>query len=770
MSDTQVLSRKTLSSDLMAGVVVCLVATPLCVGIAAVSNAPPFSGLISGVVGGLLVGLVSKSHTSVSGPAVGLTALIAGMVGQLHSFEAFLLAVVIAGLLQMLLGVVRMGSIAGFFPYSVIRGLLAAIGVILVLKQIPHVLGHDTDPEGEMSFSQPDHENTLSEIAAIVGDLQVGSAIIGITSVAILMAWKYSQKLKAIKIPAPLIVIAFGIVLNLIFRATGSSLAIGETHLVNVPVAKDFLGFWSFWNHPNFSQLSNPAIYTAAVTIAVVASMESLLNTVAMDKLDRHQRTSPLNDELIAQGVGNVVVGLIGGLPITSVVVPSAVHVESGGQTKLVAITHGILLLTVVALVPGWLNLIPISCLAAILLVVGLELTKPVLIRQMWSEGRYQFLPFVATVIAIVLTDLFVGVLAGLGFSVAFILLANLKRPINHVVEKHLGDEVQHIELANQVSFLNRPALMSALDTVPRGGHVLLDAQQTVYIDPDILSVIREYKDRTAPVRNIKVSLRGFRERYHLPDEIHYHDWSTRDVQGQLTSRQVLDILIEGNLRFQTGRRLNRDLSRQLHGTADGQHPLAVVLSCIDSRSPAEMIFDLGLGDIFNARVAGNVISPKVLGSMEYGCAVAGAKLLVVMGHTRCGAVSAAIKLSGCTTSIEEATGCQHLAPIVHDIQLSIDPDQPAPEHDAPTSQKDDFVNAVARCNVLLAVSAIQQQSRTIRELIEQGRVALVGAMYDITTGQIEFFTDQAIGLTAPVEVRSEETRRGVEHSKAVAH
>ena len=345
-----------------------------------------------------------------------------------------------------------------------------------------------------------------------------------------------------------------------------------------------------------------------------MASLETLLNLEAVDKIDPRQRTSPPSRELLAQGIGNVVAGLVGGLPVTSVIVRSSVNINAGGRTKLAAIVHGVLLLVSVVLLPAWLNLIPLSCLAAILLVTGVKLASPALVKQMWDEGRYQFVPFAVTVVAIVLTDLLIGVLIGLAVSIGFILSSNVRRPIRRIVEKHLGGEVVRIELANQVSFLNRAALVRALDEVPRGGHVLLDAQSTDYIDPDVLDLIRDFKEQTAPARGVEVSLLGFRSKYQLQDQTQYVDYSTRELQSALTPQQVLQILKDGHERFRTGRRLTRDLGRQVNATADGQHPLAVVLSCIDSRTPAELIFDLGVGDIFSVRIAGQHHQPEGAG------------------------------------------------------------------------------------------------------------------------------------------------------------
>jgi carbonic anhydrase/SulP family sulfate permease len=473
-----------------------------------------------------------------------------------------------------------------------------------------------------------------------------------------------------------------------------------------------------------------------------VASLETLLNLEAVDKLDPQQRTSPPSRELLAQGIGNVTAGLIGGLPITSVIVRSSVNINAGGKTKLAAIIHGGFLLVSVALLPVWLNMIPLSCLAAILVVTGVKLASPALVKQMWGEGRYQFAPFALTVVAIVLTDLLVGILIGLTVSAGFILYSNMRQPIRRFVEQHLGGDVVHIELANQVSFLNRAALSKVLDEVPRGGDVLLDAQSTDYIDPDVLGLIRDFKQHTGPARGVAVSLLGFRSQYALDDQTQYVDYSTRELQAAVTPKQVLQILQDGHERFRTGRRLTRDLGRQVLATGGGQHPLAVVLSCIDSRTPAELVFDLGLGDIFSIRIAGNVTSRKVLASAEYGCAVAGAKVILVMGHTRCGAVTAAVNLIGDVRTPADATGCQHLEHIVNDIQQSTDPIACRGAKEAPVAEKQSFVDAVARRNVLRVVERMRKQSQTLDGLVREGRIVIVGAMYDVVTGEIEFLVE----------------------------
>ncbi len=750
MATTPEIPSLTRVRDLTAGLVVFLVALPLCLGIALGSGAPLFSGLLAGIIGGILVGAISGSQVSVSGPGNTLMVIVATQIATLGSFEAFLLALVLAGVIQIALGAARLGFLAAYFPSSVIKGLLAAIGIILVLKQVPHLLGHSADPEGDMAFQQHDHANTFSELLRMVDHIHPAAIVIGLGSLALLISWTRFRPLKQSIVPAPLVVVLFGVSLGFVFGQLGGTWALEPSNFVQVPVADSLAGFLGFLRWPDFSQWSNPAVYRAGLTIAAVASLETLLNLEAADKIDPQQRTSPPSRELLAQGVGNVAAGLIGGIPVTSVIVRSSVNINAGSRTKLATIIHGLLLLVSVALFPVWLNAIPLPCLAAILLVTGIKLVSPNLVRQMWNEGRYQFVPFVLTVTAIVLTDLLIGVLIGLAVSLGFILNSNLRRPIRRFVEKHLGGDVLHIELANQVSFLNRAALLKILDAVPRGGKVLLDAQDTDYIDPDILDLLRDFNEKTAPARGVEVSLLGFRRKYQLKDRVQYVDYSTRDLQSQLTPQQVLQILTDGHERFRTGQRLTRDLGRQVRATSGGQHPLAVILSCIDSRTPTELIFDMGVGDSFSIRIAGNVLSRKVLGSLEYACAVAGAKLILVMGHTRCGAVTAAVELACSSETAAQATGCQHLEPIVQAIQQSVDLNTCQRLAQLSAAEKETFVNEVARGNVARVTETLIRESQTLSHLHQEGRVAIIGAIYDVVTGEIEFLPHADACVVAP--------------------
>lgn len=738
------LSVPSLFRDFTSSIVVFLVALPLCLGIALASGAPLFSGLLAGIVGGIVVGSLSGSHTSVSGPAAGLTAVVAAQIANLGTFDAFLLAVVVGGIIQIGLGIARAGALSAFFPSSVIKGLLAAIGVILMLKQIPHLLGHDSDPEGEMSFSQPDEHNTFSELFTLFeGEFHRGAAVIGLLSIALLVLWNRIKPLKNTGVPGPLVVVLAGVGFQFLFARFGSEWAIGASHLVQIPVAETLTDMWGFLTFPDFTQWSNPAVYIAGVTIAVVASLETLLNLEATDKLDTKRRSSPPSRELWAQGCGNVACGLIGGIPVTSVIVRSSVNVSSGANSKASSISHGFLLMICVGLFPIYLNMIPLAALAGILLVTGFKLASPALFRQMWAEGRYQFAPFMITLVSIVFTDLLIGILIGLAVSVAFILNSSLRSPIRRVVETHIDGDVIHIELSDQVSFLNRAALDKVFNEAPAGSNFLIDASESDYIDPDVLSLIRDFKKSIGPAHGISVSLRGFKDKYQMHDDIQFADYSTRELQDRITPQQVLSILQEGNKRFHTGKRISRDFSRQVLATSGGQSPLAVVLSCIDSRVPAELVFDLGIGDIFSVRVAGNIVGTKSIGSIEYGVAVARAKVVLVLGHTRCGAVTSSVELLDAKQDVEEASGCPNLHSIVNEIQQCVEGDECNGINELSPDAKEACIDGIAKKNVLRTMHEVVDRSYALQKAVDAGDLIVAGALYDVKSGVIEFYTDE---------------------------
>jgi len=740
-------SRSPIIADLSAGLVVFLVALPLCLGVALASNAPLFAGILSGIVGGIVVGILSRSHTSVSGPAAGLTAVVAAQIVALGSFESFLLAVALAGVLQIALGLLRAGAIADFVPGSVIKGLLAAIGLILILKQLPHLIGHDANPLGALAFEDPDHENTVSELLHLFQHVHLGSALIGAVSILILLIWDRVQPLKKSLVPGPLVVVLAAVGLNTLLAGWGDRWSVGIKHLVQVPVADSFADFWGFLQWPDFTAIANPKVLMAAVTVALVASLETLLNLEAVDKIDPQKRISPPNRELIAQGIGNLTAGLIGGLPVTSVIVRSSVNINAGGRTKLATIIHGSLLLICVGSLATWLNQIPLSCLAAVLIMTGLKLASPKLFRQMWREGYNQFLPFGVTVVAILLTDLLVGILIGLAFGIVFILRSNLRRPLRQIQEKHLGGDVLRIELAQQVSFLNRVALSRALGSVPAGGHVLIDARDSDYIDADVLDLILEYRDEIAPARGVQVSLIGFKDHYEqLDDHVQFADYSTRELQTSLTPEQVVKILQDGNDRFVRGKPLVRNLKRQLQATANARHPIAAVLSGASSRTPLEMIFDMGLGDLFCVRVTGNMVSEAVLGSLEYACVACGAKLILVLGHCNSEIVRIAIETLHTPNSITETAGCANVTPIITAIQESIQADEAATWAHLPLPEKNQHINTVYRRHLDRVRQQILAASATLNRLVTAGDVEIRVGMYDVATGMVDVVASQQEG------------------------
>jgi carbonic anhydrase len=732
---------RALTSDLVAGLVVALVALPLCLGIAHASGAPLLAGLVSGILAGLLVSWLSGSQTSVSGPAAGLTAVVLSQIQQVGTFEAFLVAVIVGGVVQVGMGLCRLGVLSLFVPSTIIKGLLAAIGVILILKQIPHAIGHDPDFEGDFAFKQEDHLNTFTEISEALTKIHPGAAFVGIVSIGFLILWEKSRLRKSV-IPAPLIVAIFGVLAKLFFDRIGQGWSIESTHLVQVPVV-EHLGAWRDTLHfPDFSQAMRPGVYVAGVTIAIVASLETLLNLDATDKLDPKKRDSPPNRELIAQGVGNICAGLLGGLPMTSVIVRSSVNINAGARSRRSAFFHGLFLLFSILFVPKLLNLLPLSALAAILVTTGLKLAPLSLVRKMWKEGAAQFIPFATTVLAIVFTDLLLGILIGLGVSALFILRSNFKRPFLAAEERYVGGDVVRFRLADQLSFLNKAALVQALHSVPERSQIVLDARSTDYIDADILEFIKEFRDQIAPAKQIHLTLMGFSERFQIDDQVEHVDVTTSEARATLTPADVLRTLREGNQRFVRDRRLQRGAVSQINLTAQGQFPIAVTLSCIDSRTSVELLFDQGLGDVFSIRIAGNVADDKVLASIEYATLVAGAKLIVVLGHTSCGAVTAACNAALAVGGLPVAD-CPHLPSITdligQAIDVELDPERPSQPLDPV------FIDQVARRSVELTMEFIRRECPTIIERVDEGSIGLLGGMYDVRTGSVRFFGDEAL-------------------------
>ncbi|MEO6327614.1 MAG: SulP family inorganic anion transporter [Ginsengibacter sp.] len=520
-----------LKSDLPSGLVVFLVALPLCLGISLASGAPFFSGLISGIIGGIVIGSLSGSRFSVSGPAAGLAALVLAAITNIGAFDLFLCAVLIAGILQILLSIAKLGGIASYFPSSVIKGLLTSIGILIIAKQIPHAVGYDKDSRGILTeFGTEDWHELFQPLQHI----NVGALVICVVAIIIMLIWERPFIKKRIKfIPGALVAVVVGILINEIFKATGSPLAVSETHLVQIEAAKSAVDFFSFFTLPDFSGFLNSKVIVTGFMIAIIASLETLLSIEAIDNLDPQRNVTNTNRELLAQGIGNSVAGLIGGLPITSVIVRSSANLHAGAKSKLSTIFHGLLLLVCVITIPGLLNYIPLAALAAILLLTGYKLCRLSVFSGIIKNGKYQYIPFFVTVLVIIGIDLLglykslkgegllIGVIAGLITGCGAILHGNLKNSYFFHNEKHQQDDVIKIRLSEEVSFLNKAAIRQTLDHIPQRATVIIDASHTDYIDFDVLELIKEFRDIKAPLKNISCQLKGFKEKYQIENQLH---------------------------------------------------------------------------------------------------------------------------------------------------------------------------------------------------------------------------------------------------------
>jgi carbonic anhydrase len=711
--------------DLPASIVVFLVALPLCLGVALASGAPLLSGVLAGIVGGIVVGFISQSHTSVSGPAAGLAAVVLSAILQLKDFDVFLLAVVIAGIIQLVAGIAKGGFIANYIPSNVIKGLLAAIGIILILKQIPHAVGFDRDNEDDFTFFQKDGENTFSELMSIFKYFSWGAIVISFISIVVMIYWDKTPLKKMKFFPASLFVVILGVALNALFTKFFPTLVIEQEHLVKIP---NFDGFSSLITLPNFKSIGNYHVWVVAFTIAIVASLETLLNLEAVENLDPHKRQASPNRELVAQGIGNILSGLIGGIPVTSVIVRSSVNINAGAESKMSTIIHGFFLLISILLLAPILNLIPLASLACILLLTGYKLAKVGLFKSMYSKGLNQFIPFVATILAIVFTDLLIGVLIGLAISIFYILKSNFKNPFVLQKETLYLDETMRLELPNQVSFLNKASIKDTLWNAPSNTKVVIDASYSDFIDNDVLEIIEDFRSTVSKEKGIKLNIVGLQKHYNIKDELQFVNVVDKASQQKLLPNDILDILKAGNQRFVSGKWAEKYLKQQVNATSLGQNPFAIVLSCIDSRTTTEHIFDLGLGDIFSVRIAGNILNEDILGSMEFGIHEVGVKLLVVLGHTKCGAIIGAcnnVKLGNLTTLLEK------VKPAI-DNEQSITQNRDGSNHE--------FVNKVAVQNVFNTIERIRKESSIIAEQEQLGSIKIIGGLYNVETGVVNFY------------------------------
>lgn len=509
--------------DLPASLVVYLVALPLCLGVAFASTDVKgidglpniFSGIIAGMVGGIVVGALSGSRLGVSGPAAGLITIVAGAIATLGSFEGLILAVFLSGLIQIAAGYLKAGVIGHYFPSSVIKGMLAAIGLTLILKEIPHILGYDKDPMGQMDFINQDGHNTFSELMYAYQYVSPGAVIIGLISLAILILFDkpFMKKIAVFTyLPGALFVVALGILINYSYHWFAPEWQMTGEHVVNLPIAHSLNDFFGFFRTPDFSLLSNPNIYIVAFTLAIVGSLESLLSVEATDKLDPMKFVTPTNRELKAQGVGNMVSGLIGGIPITQVIVRSSANINAGGKSKLSAIMHGFILIATVIAIPDILNMIPLASLGAILLMVGYKLSKIGLYKSMYRLGWEQFLPFIITIIVVLLTDLLKGIIFGMIVAVFFILRKNYKNNYAREISEVDGKQTIRIILSEEVTFLNKGSIIQTLNNLPENSRVIIDGSKCNEIDYDVLEAIEEFKNFGAHEKGIEFGTINIRQ------------------------------------------------------------------------------------------------------------------------------------------------------------------------------------------------------------------------------------------------------------------
>jgi MFS superfamily sulfate permease-like transporter len=526
------LSFKYLKNDLPAGLVVFLVALPLCLGISLASGAPFFSGLISGIIGGTVIGLLSGSKLSVSGPAAGLAALVLAAITNIGEFNLFLCAVFIAGMIQFGMGLAKLGGIANYFPSSVIKGMLTSIGILIIAKQIPHAVGYDRDEKGNLTELVPFGNEDWHELLKPLQHIEVGVFVICLTSILIMLLWERPFIKSRFKyLPGALVAVIVSILLNQVFLASGSSLAVMPEHLVQIRAASSTSEFFSFFTLPDFNGFLQSKVIVTGIMIAIIASLETLLSIEAIDAMDPERNVTNTNRELFAQGIGNMVAGLIGGLPITSVIVRSSANLHSGAKSNLSAVFHGILLLVCVISIPSLLNLIPLSSLAAILLLTGYKLCKISVFKEVYQNGKYQSIPFLVTVAVIIGIDLLglypplrgegllVGVVAGLITASGAILHGNLRNSYNFHTARNGNQDIFQIQLAEELSFLNKASIRETLNDIPEGSTVIIDGSATKYIDYDVLEIIKEFRDIQAPLRQITCTLIGFKDHYQIEEQ-----------------------------------------------------------------------------------------------------------------------------------------------------------------------------------------------------------------------------------------------------------
>lgn len=727
--------------DIPAGIVVFLVALPLCLGIALACGAPLISGLISGIIGGIVIGSISQSDISVSGPAASLTAVVLIALQELDSFEVFLLALFIGGLIQLVIGILKAGIIADYMPTSIIKGLLAAIGIILIISQVPYALGVELDKSRLLNYSENFFIGVQERTLLVFRSLSPGAIVLSAISILIMVYWDKTV-LKRIKLlPPSLFVVFLGVILNLFFKYFIPSLYLDGVHLVNIPKVEKLSSFFTF---PDFSYIDNVQVWTYAFTIAIIASIASLLAIEAADNLDPHKRRSPPNRELVAQGIGNTLAGLLGGIPITSVIVRSSVNIEAGAETRLSTILHGTLLLASVLFLSSVINLIPLASLAVLLLVVGYKLASFSIFKSMYLKGWPQFIPFFITTLGILLTDVLIGVLIGSAVSIFYLLRGNYHNPFYIEKTKSIKGKAIRLELSNEVSFLNKPAIKRTLWNLPKNSRIIIDATFTTYVEPDVIEILHDFQDTFARENDIEVMITGLKEKYEKKDKVNLiSDPSEAKKERDLTSpKEILNYLIDGNQRYVDGNLVSRRLRNKELMDFIKEAPLAAIINCIDMREPLNMLLNTDIGDLIPLRAAGNLMGEHLIHSTEVTCRKQGAKLILLMGNSDNSFIKEALE---CYREGKDSYLKPLLAPAIASGGFS--------KKKLETDDINVLVDEITMWNLMESKTRIIKQNQFIREEVIKGNLGLCSAFFNRKTGKIVF--SDLYNLTSNVIVDS---------------
>jgi carbonic anhydrase len=716
-------SISTLKSDVFAAIIVFLIAIPLCLGIALASGTPLYSGLIAGIVGGIVVGILSPSRISVSGPSAGIATVILAAMLHFQNFNTILLITCLSGLLQIFASIRRFGFFADYIPSSVVKGMLSAVGILLICKQLPFAFSL-AKTFGELKFHllEVNEGYYIDPITNLSFHINSGAFVLSLLSLISLILMR-----RLATLPSAIIVVVFGSLINEFLIYKHAILAQHGPHLVNIPNNYSIHEFFKNLPSPNWQAINNPMVYFYALVLACVTSLESLLNITASEKLDPHHQNIDKNRELMAQGIGNFVSGLIGGLPVTAVVIRTTVNIQNQAQTKIATIVHGSLIFASFFFLADVINRIPLCILASILIFTGYKLANPKMYWNIYHQGSIRFIPFIVTVIAVVMFNLLFGVILGLILNLFFILKYNSQARIDLLHESYPSGDVNRLVLPQQTSFLNKASIVAELNAIPNNSQLIIDARFAEFIDKEIIEYIQEFCQEQAPTRKISLNLIGFKDCYEIHDHLDFIKITTYDAQSQLTPFDVLQILKQGNERFLKDQSIHRSNIMDIQQSAQTQHPIAIILGCIDSRVPVETIFDMTLGDIFCVRIAGNVINDDILASIEYGCHIIGTKLIVVLGHSQCGAIQSACQ------GVKEG----------HITQL-LDKIKPAIEAETQTIAKRhgnniEFITEVTNLNIAHSLLEIFKRSKIIQSDVIEQKIGIIGAHYNVSSGKVEF-------------------------------